>query len=508
MAEMRGNTAETAPLIPRDTPNESRNTKAGPVLATEWAIIMTAVMLSAGGQMMDYSSLRIMEAILCYLKWEIVDPSKLQIGRSSIGPGAIGGVLEMYCKDDDIQRDLAGLRGAQQFLDGIPGLLLALPFGWAADKYGRRPLLILGLISFVLQVSWIQIVMWFWQSLNIRLVLCSSLFGLLGGSSAVFDSLLLVALSDITSPANRTSVFLRLGAANSIASLLVPPILGWLMGISPWLSSMIGVIMMACAVLLFYFFAPETASHLLAHRPAPASPILADAEVHSEGRVAAIMAHCRNGWGDARQALLSDYRLPVLAILFVAHQPIGAIGPLLVQYCSKRYRITTASATFAMTIMNGAKAIHCFIVLPMISRATLSYLGGNTIYKDASLARISFGLIGIGWAVISLTPDLPVFGSGMVIAGLGHGAYFLVRGLLSNLAPPHYVARVFSLVSILDTGGYTLGAPLLNFLYGFGMQPGLVDVVGLPFACIGAVGLLIMLILCLMPLRNKNRCNT
>ena len=63
---------------------------------------------------------RIFESIDCYQYWEREDPSKILIPRSAVGPGALGGVEEQWCKVADVQGKVAMLKGTQQFLDCIP----------------------------------------------------------------------------------------------------------------------------------------------------------------------------------------------------------------------------------------------------------------------------------------------------------------------------------------------------------------------------------------------------
>lgn len=121
-------------------------------------VMLIVLLLSLGDQLMENPQIRIMEAVVCYRYYEGADPSKLLLGRDAVGPGAIGGVEEMLCKTDDVQSELAMLRGWQQLFDGIPNLLLALPFGWVADRYGRKPLVVAGMLAFVLRAGWIQVV--------------------------------------------------------------------------------------------------------------------------------------------------------------------------------------------------------------------------------------------------------------------------------------------------------------------------------------------------------------
>ena len=107
---------------------------------------------------MDSPQTRIIESVICYRYYEKVDPSKLLVGREGVGPGAIGGVAEMDCKADTVQSELAMLRGWQMLFDGFPGLVLAIPLGWAADRFGRKPFVLAGMMAFVLRASWIQLV--------------------------------------------------------------------------------------------------------------------------------------------------------------------------------------------------------------------------------------------------------------------------------------------------------------------------------------------------------------
>ena len=121
-------------------------------------ILIVLLLVSLGDQWQDTPHVRIMEAVICYRYFETVDPSKLLLSRNQVGPGAIGGVAEIWCKADDVQSELAMLRGWQATFDGLPGLLLALPVGWAADKYGRKPFVLAGMVAFFMRSVWIELV--------------------------------------------------------------------------------------------------------------------------------------------------------------------------------------------------------------------------------------------------------------------------------------------------------------------------------------------------------------
>lgn len=122
-------------------------------------VVLAAVLLvSLGDQLQETPHTRLMESVICYRYFEKVDPSKLLLSRDQVGPGAIGGVSEMLCKADDVQSELAMLRGWYLTFAGFPSLILALPFGWAADRYGRKPFVLAGLVGFILAASWTELV--------------------------------------------------------------------------------------------------------------------------------------------------------------------------------------------------------------------------------------------------------------------------------------------------------------------------------------------------------------
>ena len=151
---------------PADAQVSSRPTR--PYKRVLILLCIVLVLTQCGDELSQSPNTRIAEAIICYRHYEASDPSKLLTGRETIGPGAIGGVAEISCKVGAVQSQLSSLRGYQGFLDGMPSLLLALPFGWAADKYGRKPFLFLGVLSFVLRAMWKQFVLRFSQRFDLR----------------------------------------------------------------------------------------------------------------------------------------------------------------------------------------------------------------------------------------------------------------------------------------------------------------------------------------------------
>ena len=225
-----------------------------PLLILTFVILLVAL----GDDLLDSPMTRITEAVICYRHYEKKDPSKLLIGRDGIGPGAIGGVHELHCKADAVQSELALLRGWQYLFDSIPGLILAAPVGWAADRHGRKPFVFLALVGFILQGAWPQFVTWFWQTFDIRAVWFSAFSGIMAGGVDAANSLFFVMVSDVASEARRADVFFQLGAFSLGAMLTMPPLSAWLMKISsPWVPALAGTMLKIAGAAIFCL-CPET----------------------------------------------------------------------------------------------------------------------------------------------------------------------------------------------------------------------------------------------------------
>ncbi|GIZ40810.1 hypothetical protein CKM354_000413400 [Cercospora kikuchii] len=500
--------SETSPLLsPTTTEDHNRNSISRHTLfRTPNAILLVmlavVVLTSFGDQLGEVPLNRIYESVLCYKHYETNDPSKIKLPRSALGPGAIGGVDELWCKKaDEVQNDLAMLNGLLLFLNGIPGLLLAVPFGWAADRYGRWPFIMLNLFQIAAKVVWSQFVAWQWQIFDVRVMWAQSLFCLLGGGSPVISALFFVAIQDVVPEKDRASAFLRLGAANLSASLLMPPLAALLMRKSPWIPSIMGTVMFILAMLL-YLLVPETLhygkaeadsnqaeSNLAGSTPGPPDlapsnpPISANVIVVYSEKFKATMAF-----------LTRDYRVPLLILPFVAHILIAEIASLLLQYVSKRYSLTFSAATILITIRNGVTVLLLVVILPYLSTLAMTRFGLSSQRKDLYLARISQIFVAVGWLALAASTNIPVAGISLAISSLGQGAALLMRSFLSTIVPANEIARTYSVIAIVDTLGIMFGSPLLALLFEKG--------IGLPFVALGLSSALFAVLLFIVKVRK------
>lgn len=129
---------ERQPLLSSGTQPTRKGKKRLSYKAILYLLYALIVLVSFGDMIELSPRTRILESIICYKYYEANDPSKILLSRAEVGPGAIGGVDEMNCKIDAVAGELAVIDGYMNTFSMVPGLILAVPYGWVADKYGRE----------------------------------------------------------------------------------------------------------------------------------------------------------------------------------------------------------------------------------------------------------------------------------------------------------------------------------------------------------------------------------
>jgi MFS family permease len=471
------------------TPPSTSN-PAKPYKRILFILCLILVLLQCGDELSASPNTRIAEAIICYRHYESADPTRLLADRATVGPGAIGGVAEITCKVEAVQSQLSSLRGYQGFLNGLPSLLLALPFGWAADKYGRKPFMFLGTLSFVFKATWIQTVCWFWQSFDIRWTWASALHGLMAGSSPVISALFFVIVSDIVPASERSKVFLRLGGVNLISAVCMPLLSAWLMEITPWVPAIAGTLLQISAV-IGTLFLPES----LDYNQTP-KELLATSQAETNDPSSSPKSHLAR-LRDETAFLTTTWRIPFLIASFLIHLTIIDSPPLQLQYLSTRYTLTFARATTLLTLRSTFNITLFFVLLPLIANHLTKALHLSTQRSDLLMSRFSLLAWTLGWIAFGLAPTLLSATIGMGITALGSGSFFLIRSILTPLVPGRQVARLYSLISVVDTLGAMLGAPLLAGLFNRGLRLGGYGV-GLPWYFLGGICAVFGVVLCVV----------
>lgn len=107
--------------------------------------LCAAFIIEVGDYIEKAPMMRAFEDILCRKYYESTTP----LGTHITLP-----IPEQDCKFPAVQGELAMLKGWDAAFACIPGLLLALPFGYVSDKYGRRIVMVLSMLGVTLGLAW------------------------------------------------------------------------------------------------------------------------------------------------------------------------------------------------------------------------------------------------------------------------------------------------------------------------------------------------------------------
>lgn len=169
-------TVRPSDYAPRDISWRKSWLKWYPFVAAALLVLMADV----PAYMAEVAKLRVFEDAVCRRYYQDADPD--------LG-GDIGSIPEHLCKLPEIQSRLAQMKGLLSFVDGAPGLLLAIPFGILADRLGHRPIIGLAVIGCTLHDLWLLVVFWFHNVFPINAIYAAPGFFLVGGGSVVLSSI-------------------------------------------------------------------------------------------------------------------------------------------------------------------------------------------------------------------------------------------------------------------------------------------------------------------------------
>lgn len=145
-------TAETALLQRHSVPHYDTRSPQPPHhnYTRVIAVCLCAVFIIDVGDYMQRSPLiRVLEDIICRKHYR---------ASASLGMNITLSIPEQDCKIPAVQGPLTMLKGWDIALSCIPGLLFAVPFGYVAEKYGRKIVIVLSLLGITLDLTWIQVV--------------------------------------------------------------------------------------------------------------------------------------------------------------------------------------------------------------------------------------------------------------------------------------------------------------------------------------------------------------
>ncbi|RYP78324.1 hypothetical protein DL769_003202 [Monosporascus sp. CRB-8-3] len=399
-------------------------------------IIVFVTTCSSG--FVDTPLTRIIEDILCRRYY------------SSHGPHPLGGdqIDEKLCKENIIQTDLQDIMSTMTMLSSIAAFFAAFPWGLAADRFGRKPIVVLALLGLVVGLFFQMVVLRFHDVFPVRLIWLSSACAAIGGGNAVLNAIIMSIIVDATSERGRAVAFMRIHVASIGGSLSSPTLGSLMMGrTGPWPCLWVGISLVATGAISFLFL-PETLHHKQQAEEAQ--------EVETAG-IRSRITHTLDQFKESLSIVKSPSLVLLILVIFGATPVNYSVLQFMAQFISKRYGIKLWQTGYVQTLYGVSHVFQAFIILPWLSRALLrsttpaKLRASDERHRDLSLARWSFGILVVGSLLLSLAATLPGFVFGLIVMALGSAYSSLVRSLMSLYVDPEHTSRLFSLVGSVST---------------------------------------------------------
>ncbi|RDA95411.1 hypothetical protein CP533_3437 [Ophiocordyceps camponoti-saundersi (nom. inval.)] len=446
--------------------------------------------------------------IIVELSSSVMEPSQLQIMEDIICRGHFPDhqlrmpTVDGRCKSNGVQKTLAMIRSWSMSADMLIPLVVQVPFGIIADKYGRRTVLSMSFVGCILQTSWIMTVLLFPQIFSIWTILYGSIAFTIGGGSQMGGAMIWTIVADVTPIADRTTVFYRLHSLSLILAVVVNPIAALLLSIDPWIGMWLGFVTLLVGVLVIYMI-PETLS--LRHRDDTSPPDSSstddddDRDIRMPVKESCIMqafAAARQDLGHVWRFVLASRSIVTLISAYGLSIPASlSIQLYILQYMTRRFAWEWSTATYISTVSSITSVIVLLVILPSVSHMLIKRCTYDTLHRDLFLSRVSAAIIVVGGLILAFAPVPWLLVSSLVISSFGAGFVVLLRALLNALVEPHAAATVNTTISVVETLFNLVGAPALGWLLSSGLEAG-GPWLGLPFlvsACCSALAFLALL---------------
>ncbi|KAI1752196.1 major facilitator superfamily domain-containing protein [Xylaria castorea] len=396
---------------------------------------------------------RLIEDLICHDYYDV---------KSSTQP-----IDESLCKEDSIQKDLAYILAVQATLYSIVGFFAAFPWGLAADKIGRKPIVAVAMTGGFIG-SLIELGVLYWSDVfPITAIWASSAGQLIGGGNSVLIAVVLSMIADATNEEERAIAFLRTHVAALCGMLLSPSLAGFVMEeAGPWIPPLIGVSLFFLSAVVLYFL-PETQAC-----KDPSQDSL-EPEVPGHGStISQIFSQFLDSFSILKSPSLILLFLTALCSMPVMDSTLNFLN----QFVSKRYQIKIAQTGYVQSTYGVASIIMTLFILPWISDLLINpatparYRARNEQYRDLSLARWSYAVLFLGALTLGLSPTLGSFIFGLLLMAIGSGFGSLSKSLMSIYVDPQHRSRLYSLVGMIEVLGSVFSQPLLAGLFSLGLR--------------------------------------
>ncbi|CAI4215795.1 unnamed protein product [Parascedosporium putredinis] len=379
----------------------------------------------------DAAKVRMLELGLCRDHYRVHDPSLI---------GDDGSVPEELCK----------LKGVQSSLARI---ILAIPFGVLADKWGRKLICSIGILGVILHDTWYFVSLYFYKAFPTNAVYGAPAFILLGGGSVVVPAMIMAMLTHASTDEFRTVAFFYFSVTIMVSELIGPAIGSILTAaIGPHLAFLATIPSYFLSLVVMYFIKDEEpqatdacgleqgeGNGLLDADYASSSTARSSRDYQSSSRGASpnrkhsMMEAVRFLRDDVWGLLLRASVLTGLLSLMV-HRVYRPLLEVTIQYVSVRFGWKLRTANILLSTQAGVQIPVLLFIMPLLYRFLLRRKGSTF---SANLAQASYCLVLLilGTLGMALAPVVPLFITSFIVYTLGNAYSAILRSLLASLVP-------------------------------------------------------------------------
>lgn len=472
-ASPRGSVEEDAPFL------SSIDSEALPSTPTPkkkpWVLLVALVfalvaIIDVGAFLAEPPRTRVYESNLCLIYYREHDPSVI---------GDDGNIPEKLCKVDEVQQKMAMIFGWQDMFDAIPGIILAVPFGTLADRFGRKWIFTASLMGLQFSYAWVLMICYI-KTLPLQLTWISSAFFFIGGGPIVAMAIGLTMISDIVPPEKRTTIFLYLTASVLVAEMIAPIMAARLMEHGDWLPLLLALGIQQVGICIAFFF-PETLH--LRDLPEPKDRGEDQSmELQSMTSNFTFKAQVRN-YQTAFYFLKSDRTLILAVTTFLANRLGRQAITLLIRYASKRYSWEIKKAAYLLSFRAATNLVAITVFIPLTNLLLLKKFSLPAQSADLWIARGSIILTTISFFVMGIAAYPFLLIIGLLIYNMGTGYNAAMRSvsihIVGGQSSPD-VGKLMSTIAIAESIGAMVAGPLLNEIFQLAMDMGSTWL-GLPF---------------------------
>ncbi|KAK2602823.1 hypothetical protein N8I77_009328 [Diaporthe amygdali] len=429
-------------------------------------IFIMVILVDLAGFFQEAPQTKILEGIIC--------------NRHYVGaPG------EHDCTVGPVQSELATVTQMLNTFNRLPGLIVAIPFGILADRYGRRPILLLAILGALLQDIFSKIVLWHPEAISPRFIWLSSAALLVGGGDAVSGSMVYLVVADVAPPQQRASLFFLVTACGLIAEVVATPLSALLMARDPWIPYFMysGLTFLGGTIPLL--FLPETLP-----KPSPGaetSPCDTSEDEGQEQSAASDTAPFLPPQSTVASKFRPLVKRNVVAILLAFF--VSALGrqstSFLLQFIRQRFNWTYEKASLLITLRAAINLALLLVALPALNRF-LTRRGLSAPGKDLLISRVSVACFTLGSLVISVAPAVALAAIGIAIFALGSGFTPAARSLVTTFVHQDEAGLLYSALAIMQSVGGLVAGPLLALTFRWGLSLGS-EWTGIPFAAVAGL---------------------